>query len=85
KDIYSQGADFDAKARLALMAENDIVLGSATRQTAYEEYHKTQSGNALAKKTKTTYDYISKTDHKGTELTAESILMKAGHDIQGES
>uniref|UniRef100_UPI0009D72D3E two-partner secretion domain-containing protein n=1 Tax=Glaesserella parasuis TaxID=738 RepID=UPI0009D72D3E len=85
KDIYSQGADFDAKARLALMAENDIVLGSATRQTAYEEYHKTQNGNALAKKTKTTYDYISKTDHKGTELTAESILMKAGHDIQGES
>ncbi|MEG9490656.1 hemagglutinin repeat-containing protein, partial [Mannheimia indoligenes] len=85
KDIYSQGADFDAKARLLLLAENDMVLGGVNRSYTLEEYHKTQSGNALAKKTKTTYDHISETDHKGTELTGESILVKAGHDIQGES
>ncbi len=85
KNLYSEGADLDAKARLALLAENDMVLGSATRSRDYEEYHKTKSGGALAKKTKTTYDNISETEHKGTELTGEDILVKAGHDIQGES
>ena len=47
-NIYSEGADIDAKARLALLAENDIVLGSATCQTAFEEYHKTKSGSVVA-------------------------------------
>ncbi|RRN02695.1 heme utilization protein, partial [Bibersteinia trehalosi] len=85
KNIYSEGADLDAKGKLIAKAENDIVLGSASNRSSLEEYHKIKSGSALAKKTQSSYDQVNEVRHKGTELTGESIEIKAGNDIQGES
>ncbi|EEV25451.1 hypothetical protein AM202_04487, partial [Actinobacillus minor 202] len=33
--------------RLALLAENDVVLGTATTSSALTEYHHTKSGGAF--------------------------------------
>ncbi|WGE92168.1 hemagglutinin repeat-containing protein [Actinobacillus genomosp. 1] len=81
KDIYSQGADFDAKARLELIAENDIVLGSATRSTDYAEYHRIKSGSALGRSTKTSLDTDQQVIQLGTKLSASDILLSAKHDV----
>ncbi|NBI13764.1 filamentous hemagglutinin N-terminal domain-containing protein [[Haemophilus] felis] len=85
RDIYSEGAEVDAKGRLALLAENEIVLGTASQQREYEEYHKTKSGSALSRKNTTTYDEVRELQHKGTEMTGDTILVKSGRDIIGES
>ncbi|AHG86465.1 Large exoprotein involved in heme utilizationor adhesion [Bibersteinia trehalosi USDA-ARS-USMARC-190] len=85
KNIYSEGADLDAKGKLIAKAENDIVLGSASNRSSLEEYHKIKSGSAVAKKTQSRYDQVNETLHKGTELTGNKIEVKAGNDIQGES
>lgn len=81
KDIYSQGADFDAKARLELIAENDIVLGSATRSTDYAEYHRIKSGSALGRSKKTSLDTDQQVIQLGTKLSASDILLSAKHDV----
>ncbi|HGO5856895.1 TPA: filamentous hemagglutinin N-terminal domain-containing protein, partial [Mannheimia haemolytica] len=85
RDIYSEGADLDSKNRLALIAENNVVLGTAIRTSEFEELHKYKGGSAVSKKTKTAYDRVNETLHKGSELTGENIVIQAGNDIQGES
>lgn len=85
QNIYAQGADLDAKGKLIALAENDVVLESARRQTSYEEFHKTKSGSALSRKTSTSLDQENEQSYKGSELTGEAVLVNAGRNITGES
>lgn len=50
KNIYSEGADLDAKGALIALAENNAVLGTAKRQTHYEEFHKTKAAALSVRK-----------------------------------
>lgn len=55
KNIYSEGAELASEERLALLAENELVLGTATQQHEYEEYHKYKSRNIVSSSTKENY------------------------------
>ncbi|EXI62645.1 hypothetical protein AK33_04365 [Mannheimia granulomatis] len=85
KDIYSEGANIEAKARLTAFAENDIVLGSATRSSDYEEYHHTKSGGAFGRSKKTSLDTDQQVIKVGTKLGGGEIIVSAGHDVKAHN
>ncbi|WP_293730388.1 hemagglutinin repeat-containing protein [uncultured Actinobacillus sp.] len=78
QNIYSEAAQLEAKQRLALLAENDVVLGTASTLRDFEEYHKTKSGHKVTgKKTKISYTHASENIQQGSALAAENILVQS--------
>lgn len=75
RDIYSEGADLAAKEKLIALAENDIVLGSATRSSDYAEYHRIKSSGAFGSSKKTSLDTDQQTLKVGTKLGAEKLFF----------
>ncbi|MDG6449172.1 hemagglutinin repeat-containing protein, partial [Glaesserella parasuis] len=85
KNIYSEGADLAAKEKLIALAENDIVLGSATRSSDYEEYHRIKSSGAFGSSKKTSLDTDQQTLKVGTKLGGGEIILSAGHDVEAHN
>ncbi|MDP0162743.1 hemagglutinin repeat-containing protein, partial [Glaesserella parasuis] len=82
QNIYSEAAKLEAKQRLALLAENDVVLGSASTLSDFAEYHHTKSGGALGSSQKTTLDTYQDKTQVGTTLGGGDILVSAGNDLK---
>ncbi|QSZ39924.1 large exoprotein involved in heme utilizationor adhesion [Actinobacillus pleuropneumoniae] len=85
QNIYSEAAQLEAKQRLALLAENDVVLGSATTSSALTEYHHTKSGGAFGSSKKTTLDTYQDKTQVGTTLGGGDILVSAGNDLKAKN
>ncbi|OOH85140.1 hypothetical protein BMT54_11835, partial [Pasteurellaceae bacterium 15-036681] len=85
KNIYAEGADFDAKGRLLALAENDIVLGTAKRSSDYEEFHHTKSSSAFGSSKKTTLDTNQQQTSIGTKLGGSEIIVSAGNDVTAKN
>ncbi|MCT8573348.1 hemagglutinin repeat-containing protein [Glaesserella parasuis] len=82
QNIYSEAAQLEAKQHLALLAENDVVLGTASTSSDYAEYHHTKSGGALGSSKKTTLDTYQDKTQVGTTLGGGDILVSAGNDLK---
>ncbi|MDO9767593.1 hemagglutinin repeat-containing protein [Glaesserella parasuis] len=82
QNIYSEAAQLEAKQHLALLAENDVVLGTASTSSDYAEYHYTKSGGALGSSQKTTLDTYQDKTQVGTTLGGGDILVSAGNDLK---
>ncbi|WP_293730391.1 hemagglutinin repeat-containing protein, partial [uncultured Actinobacillus sp.] len=78
--IQSEAAQLEADNRLALLAENNIILGTATTSTHLEEHHKYKSGS-LAKTTKTTDLHQAAETLVGSQLSGEQIQVMAGKNL----
>ena len=73
KDIWSAGAELEAKNKFMALAENDLVLGTATVDSDFEEFHQTKSGS-LAKTTKTRLDKVqSRNPHDSASVHACAV------------
>ena len=83
KDIWSAGAELEAKNKFMALAENDLVLGTATVDSDFEEFHQTKSGS-LAKTTKTRLDKVQSRHHLGTQVSGKDVLLSAGHDVKAK-
>ncbi len=83
KDIWSAGAELEAKNKFMALAENDLVLGTATVDSDFEEFHQTKSGS-LAKTTKTRLDKVQSRNHLGTQVSGKDVLLSAGHDVKAK-
>ena len=83
KDIWSAGAELEAKNKFMALAENDLVLGTATVDSDFEEFHQTKSGS-LAKTTKTRLDKVQSRHHLGTQVSGKEVLLSAGHDVKAK-
>ncbi|MDP8169701.1 hemagglutinin repeat-containing protein [Pasteurella skyensis] len=84
-NITSEGAELESQAKLMALAENDLVLNSATRTGDYEEYHYTKHSGMLSKSTHTTFDKKQKELHKGTAISGDSVTLQAGHNIESKA
>ncbi|TCP92076.1 filamentous hemagglutinin [Cricetibacter osteomyelitidis] len=80
-NIYSEGAQLESDKKLTALAENNLVLGTAARTDDYEEYHKTKSRSALSRKSKETFDAISRTQQLGTTVVGSNVTLAAGNDV----
>lgn len=85
QNIYSEAAQLEAKQRLALLAENDVVLGTASTSSDYAEYHHTKSGGAFGSSKKTTLDTYQDKTQVGTTLGGGEILVSAGNDLKAQN
>ena len=83
KDILSAGAELEAKNKFMALAENDLVLGTATVDSDFEEFHQTKSGS-LAKTTKTRLDKVQSRHHLGTQVSGKDVILSAGHDVKAK-
>ena len=83
KDIWSAGAELEAKNKFMALAENDLVLGTATVDSDFEEFHQTKSGS-LAKTTKTRLDKVQSRHHLGTQVSGKDVILSAGHDVKAK-
>ncbi|NEN76600.1 hypothetical protein F9B74_09815 [Pelistega sp. NLN82] len=81
-NLYAEGAMMESEAKLAAVAENDLLLKGATTQSEMQEYHKTKSGSSVAKSSKTTFDQYQDITQIGTAISGQEILLSAGHNIQ---
>ncbi|AWI51300.1 hypothetical protein DDU33_07295 [Actinobacillus porcitonsillarum] len=70
---------------IALLAENDVVLSSATTSSALTEYHHTKSGGAFGSSKKTTLDTYQDKTQVGTTLGGGEILVSAGNDLKAQN
>ncbi|WP_235424673.1 hemagglutinin repeat-containing protein, partial [Chelonobacter oris] len=82
KNIYSEGAEIEAGQKLIALAENNIVLNAVANSSNYEEFHHNKHSSALSKSSETMFDSLNQIQQKGSHLSGESILLKAGNDIQ---
>ncbi|MDY4594375.1 MAG: VENN motif pre-toxin domain-containing protein [[Pasteurella] aerogenes] len=80
-NINSEAAQLEADKRLALLAENNITLGTATTTSNVDEYHKYKSGSSVAKTTKTTYSSQAGETEQGSQLSGNEVTVIAGKDI----
>uniref|UniRef100_UPI0028EAC04A two-partner secretion domain-containing protein n=1 Tax=Haemophilus parahaemolyticus TaxID=735 RepID=UPI0028EAC04A len=85
QNIYSEAAQLEAKQHLALLAENDVLLGTASTSSDYAEYHHTKSGGALGNSKKTTLDTYQDKTQVGTTLGGGEILVSAGNDLKAQN
>ncbi|EQB4817914.1 hemagglutinin repeat-containing protein [Citrobacter amalonaticus] len=87
RDVTAQAADVYANGNAAVVAGRDITLTTATESDyEYREKKKT-SGGMFSKKTTHTIHEESHTREKGTQLSGENVVLRAGNDltIQGSS
>ncbi|OOH84888.1 filamentous hemagglutinin, partial [Pasteurellaceae bacterium 15-036681] len=77
KNIYAEGADFEAKGRLLALAKNDIVLGTAKRNREYEEFHHASTRNIVGSSSKSSYQSEAVSNEKGTVLKGNEIALTA--------
>ncbi|OQS58710.1 filamentous hemagglutinin [Actinobacillus suis] len=79
--LTAEGAELGAKERLAALAENDLVLGTALRSGEYEEYHKYKKRNAFGSSSLETEKTRDVTSHKGSVLAAKDVYLdsRKGH------
>ncbi|MDG4952736.1 hemagglutinin repeat-containing protein [Actinobacillus equuli] len=73
--LTAEGAELGAKERLAALAENDLVLGTALRSGEYEEYHKYKKRNAFGSSSLETEKTRDVTSHKGSVLAAKDVYL----------
>lgn len=85
KNIYTEGTALEAAERLAVVAENSLVLDTAKKQSHYEEYHHTKSGGALGSSKKTTLDTYQDKTQVGTTLDGGEILVSAGNALKAQN
>ncbi|MBF0786239.1 heme utilization protein, partial [Muribacter muris] len=85
KDAAVYGGEFSAKSALELLAENDLVLGTAKTKSTLEESHYSTSGSGFSSKTHTSWDKSRHKVHHGVELEGGSILVSAGNYLSGQS
>ncbi|MDU8924523.1 filamentous hemagglutinin N-terminal domain-containing protein, partial [Pasteurellaceae bacterium LIM206] len=83
-NIYSEGARIEAEQALALRAENDLVLGTATKNTAYEDYHQRKSGS-IARTTKQSYSEGNAEREQGSSVSGRTITLAAGNDFSAKA
>lgn len=81
QNIYSEGAALEAKQRLALLAENDLVLGTASTSSDFTEYHKTQSKNVFNSSSKENFVGKTVTAEQSSTLLGRDIFLQAGNDV----
>ena len=85
KNIYTEGTALEAAERLAVVAENSLVLDTAKKQSHYEEYHHTKSGGVFGSSKKTTLDTYQDKTQVGTTLGGGEILVSAGNDLKAQN
>ncbi len=81
-DIAAYGAAVKSDGTLALLAGNDINVAGVLNEDQLDERHKVVGGNGwLSKTTKTTRDTVDRQTVLGSELSADTVKMSAGHDL----
>ena len=80
QNIYSEAAQLEAKQHLALLAENDVVLGTASTSREFEEYHKTKSKNVFGSSSKETFTAQSATAEQSSTLLGQDVVLQAGNN-----
>ncbi|BFU60562.1 hemagglutinin repeat-containing protein [Rodentibacter abscessus] len=74
-NLYSEGAELGAKARLTALAENELVLGTALGSREYEEYHKYKKRNVLGSSSLEQKQTQETTQHKGTVIAGNDVYL----------
>ncbi|MDG2914915.1 filamentous hemagglutinin N-terminal domain-containing protein, partial [Bisgaard Taxon 10/6] len=80
-NINTEAAQLESEQKLALLAENSLVLGTAETSSSLYEYHKYKSGGGVTKTTKTTELSRADETQQGTQLSADTMVVAAGKDI----
>lgn len=77
ENLHSEGAVMSANEALNLIIEKDLNLGAAQSELDFSEYHHYKSGNALARRSKTTQTDKTRTEQHGSQLNGETITWIA--------
>ncbi|MBI0104888.1 hemagglutinin repeat-containing protein, partial [Gilliamella sp. W8145] len=80
-NIDTHAASVSADKSLILQAGHDINLMAAEERTALTDHNTKENNRLLNKKSTTRHLEIDNTTQLGSELYGDSILIKAGHDL----
>ncbi|PXZ01422.1 hemagglutinin repeat-containing protein, partial [Gilliamella apicola] len=80
-NIDTHAASVSADKSLSLQAGHDINLMSAEERTALTDHHTKENNRLLTKKSTTSHLEIDNTTQLGSELSANSVTIKSGHDL----
>ena len=81
KDIHANGGKLESEKRLALVAENDLVLDAAGKTASLEEYAKTKKRNLISSRSSERYSYDKLNAHEVAHLKGEQIEVTAGRNV----
>lgn len=81
KDIHANGGKLESEKRLALVAENDLVLDAAGKTASLEEYAKTKKRNLISSRSSERYSYDKLNAHEVAQLKGEQIEVTAGRNV----
>ena len=81
KDIHANGGKLESEKRLALVAENDLVLDAAGKTASLEEYAKTKKRNLISSRSSERYSYDKLNAHELAQLKGEQIEVTAGRNV----
>ena len=69
KNLRAEGAQLESEAKLMAIAENNLVLNTATNTLELTEHHQYKSG-VLTRKSKITDEYEKRIEQVGSKLVA---------------
>ena len=81
KNLRAEGAQLESDAKLMAIAENNLVLNTATNTLELTEHHQYKSG-VLTRKSKITDEYEKRIEQVGSELSGREIVLLAGHNVE---
>ncbi|SNV62635.1 two-partner secretion domain-containing protein [Pasteurella dagmatis] len=84
-NLRAEAAQLEAEQKLIAIAENDLLLNSASKQLDYSEYHHMKSGSFLSKTKNTRYDEIKEKTYQGTDIQAQNVILQAGKRLSAEA
>ncbi|PXZ01423.1 hemagglutinin repeat-containing protein, partial [Gilliamella apicola] len=80
-DIRIKSAEISSNKSLNLRAKHDIAITSDQERLQLTDHHKTTSKSLLSKESTTSHIEIDNATQKGSELSANSVTIKSGHDL----
>ena len=80
-DITAKTVDIATGNHLGLQAGNDISIEASKEHFDLDEFHKSKSKGFLSKTKSSSHTVIDNNTSKGSELSANSVTIKAGHDL----
>ncbi|MGX2968435.1 two-partner secretion domain-containing protein, partial [Ursidibacter sp. B-7004-1] len=75
--IDSEGAEVEAGQHAIALAENQLLLGTAERQSEYEEYHKNKKRHLTGSSQHETFAQAEKQQEKVSRFTGKDILLQS--------
>ncbi|MGX2968391.1 hypothetical protein ACWIW6_10125 [Ursidibacter sp. B-7004-1] len=75
--IDSEGAEVEAGQHAIALAENQLLLGTAERQSEYEEYHKNKKRRLTGSSQHETFAQAEKQQEKVSRFTGKDILLQS--------